>query len=167
MSADNQQERLKTLGWIVGFVDGEGTFSLSVFRNKTSKLGWQVFPEFVITQRENGLKALQEAKQFFDCGQIYVNRRFDNHRVPIYRYCVRNIKDLRNKIVPVFQRFPLKTSKKTDFNLFSEALDLMDAKKHLASQGIKLLAEIAERMNRKKRSAFLGSSETLRQTTYS
>ena len=50
MSADNQQERLLKIGWIVGFTDGEGCFSLSIFRNKTSKLGWQVFPEFVITQ---------------------------------------------------------------------------------------------------------------------
>ncbi len=32
-SADNQQERLKTIGWIVGYVDGEGCFSVSVCRN--------------------------------------------------------------------------------------------------------------------------------------
>ena len=45
--ADNQQERLDA-EWIVGFVDGEGCFSVSFFRNKTTKFGWQVFPEFVV-----------------------------------------------------------------------------------------------------------------------
>ncbi len=46
--ADNQQERLDW--WIVGFVDGEGTFSVSFNRNSTTSCGYQVFPEFVITQ---------------------------------------------------------------------------------------------------------------------
>ena len=52
LNRDNQQERLKTIGWIVGFVDGEGCFSVSVFKNKTTKNGWQIFPEFVVTQGE-------------------------------------------------------------------------------------------------------------------
>jgi hypothetical protein len=46
--ADNQQGRLDPM-WIVGFVDGEGCFSVSIFKNATSKLGFQVFPEFVVT----------------------------------------------------------------------------------------------------------------------
>ena len=51
-SADDQQERLKFIGWVVGYIDGEGCFSVSLFRNKTTKFGWQVFPEFVVTQGE-------------------------------------------------------------------------------------------------------------------
>ena len=58
-SADNQQERLKMIGWIVGYVDGEGCFSVSLFRNKTTKFGWQVFPEFVVTQGEKSKKSLE------------------------------------------------------------------------------------------------------------
>lgn len=50
ISADNQQERLEIESWIVGFTDGEGCFSVSLLKNNTSKSGWQVFPEFVITQ---------------------------------------------------------------------------------------------------------------------
>ena len=50
--ADNQQERLKFIGWLVGFTDGEGCFSVSIIKNKTSILGWQVYPEFVIIQGE-------------------------------------------------------------------------------------------------------------------
>jgi hypothetical protein len=48
-SADNQQERLKLANWIVGFFDGEGCFSVSIFKNRTSKNGFQVMPEFMVT----------------------------------------------------------------------------------------------------------------------
>ena len=38
--------------WIVGFVDGEGCFSIALYRNRTYKLGWQVLPDFVVVQGE-------------------------------------------------------------------------------------------------------------------
>ena len=59
IGAENRQERLMIAWWLVGFVDGEGTFSISVFRNPTTKSGWQVFPEFVITQGERSINALK------------------------------------------------------------------------------------------------------------
>ncbi len=37
--ADNQQERPGIADWIVGFVDGEGTFSVSVFY-KSNNVSW-------------------------------------------------------------------------------------------------------------------------------
>ena len=76
--ADNQQERLRTVGWIVGFVDGEGCFSVTI-QKATTATGWQVFPEFVVTQGEKSLRALHDLKEFFECGKIFVNRRKDNH----------------------------------------------------------------------------------------
>ena len=48
--AENQQERLKNLGWVVGFVDGEGCFSVPIYRCKVMTLRWQVRPEFAVTQ---------------------------------------------------------------------------------------------------------------------
>jgi hypothetical protein len=77
--ADNQQGRLDPQ-WIVGFVDGEGCFSVSIFKNLTSKSGYQVFPEFVVTQGAKSLNVLEELQNFFECGKVYENRRKDNHR---------------------------------------------------------------------------------------
>ncbi len=48
--ADNQQERPGIEQWVVGFVDGEGCFSISVVRNTGCLLGWQVQHEFSVTQ---------------------------------------------------------------------------------------------------------------------
>jgi hypothetical protein len=38
--AENQQERLFTTGWLVGFVDGEGCFSCPIYRQRSMRLGW-------------------------------------------------------------------------------------------------------------------------------
>ncbi len=160
--ADNQQERLKIESWITGFTDGEGCFSVSFIRNKTTKNGWQIFPEFVITQGEKSLPALKIFKKYFKCGNIFVNRRHDNHKENIYRFCIRSIKDLQEKIIPFFEINKLKTFKKKDFDLFKIAIYKIAKGEHLSLNGAKEIAELIEKMNRKKKSQFLESSETTR-----
>jgi hypothetical protein len=159
--ADNQQERLKMSLWIVGFVDGEGSFLVSIFRNKTTRLGWQVFPEFVITQGAKSRKSLEQIKKFFSCGEIFINRRHDNHHEDTYRFCVRSIKDLRNKIVPFFEKYPLRTMKLIDFKKFKRVLRLMENGVHLKESGLESIRKIVSTMNRKGMTS-LKSSETIR-----
>ncbi len=154
-SAANQQERLKTIGWIVGFVDGEGCFSISIFRNATMKLGWQIFPEFVVTQHEKSISALHLLHDFFACGKVTVNHRADNHTGDLYRYCVRSVNDLRTVIVPFFKDNPLRTSKAQDFDKFVQVLDLMQSNTHLTDDGLAAVAKIIETMNRNKPSRLL------------
>lgn len=153
-SRDNQQERLRTANWIVGFVDGEGCFSVSIFKNRTTKSGWQVLPEFVVTQGEKSLSAIQEIKDFFGCGRLFINRRYDNHRENLYRYCVRANKDLREIIIPFFEANPLRTAKKKDFELFKEAIQLMSENAHLKKDGIERFLTLKQ---------YYSSSETIRQ----
>jgi hypothetical protein len=173
-SADNQQERPEIIGWIVGFTDGEGCFSVSVIKNSTTRTGWQIFPEFVITQGEKSVSALKYIKKYFGCGNIYVNRRKDNHKENIYRYCVRSVNDLQEFIVPFFARHGLRTSKKYDFKKFAKIIGIIAKKNHLSCEGMKKIAKIIEQMNRKvparfvleesKRARFPESSETKRQS---
>lgn len=160
ISADNQQERLKMKGWVTGYVDGEGCFSVSLFRNKTTKFGWQVFPEFVVTQGEKSKKSLEILINFFKCGKIFLNKRYDNHNENLYRYCVRSKKDLTEIIIPFFKLNQLKTAKNEDFKIFAKIVDMMNENKHSKLSGIRKIAKMIERMNRKKSSIFLESSET-------
>ncbi len=159
-SADNQQERLGIENWICGFVDGEGCFSVSLIRNTTTGSGWQVFPEFVVTQGEKSRSALEEIKNHFECGQIYINRRHDNHKESLLRYCIRARKDLQEKVIPFFRRFPLRTAKQEDFEKFVLILQEMDQGKHKTLDGLRSIANIIQSMNRKVPSRFLESSET-------
>ena len=128
------------------------------------KHGWQVFPEFVVTQGEKSKNALVELKSFFKCGNVYINRRSDNHKEPLCRYCVRGRHDLSSKIVPFFNDNPPRTAKADDFNKFKIIIQSMNKGEHLTIDGMNRIARIVETMNRRKPSRFLESSETIRQT---
>ena len=162
MSADNQQESLKTIGWIVGFVDGEGCFSVTLQRMSSMKSGWQVFPEFVVTQGKSSLSVLRHLQEYFGCGRIFVNQRVDNHREHLYRFCVRALNDLRQKVIPFFQENVLRTKKREDFAKFVRIVEMMGKKQHLDRRGLEGIARIVQTMNRKKAARFLESSETIR-----
>jgi hypothetical protein len=148
--AGDQQERLKTVGWVVGFVDGEGCFSVAIQRCRVVKLGWQVFPEFVVTQGAKSISALRTLQQFFGCGRIFVNNRHDNHKEAVYRFCVRSVRDLREKAIPFFRENPLKTVKQQAFESFCQVIDLMGRKKHLSPDGLREIAAVASQINRQK-----------------
>jgi len=158
----NQQERLKIENWIIGFTDGEGCFSVSLIKNSTTKSGWQVFPEFVITQGEKSLPALKEIQKYFQCGRIYVNRRQDNHREDLYRYCVRSIRELSEIIIPFFTKNSLRTAKADDFKKFCKIMELIKSHKHLQLNGMMTIARTIQKMNRKIPARFLESPETKR-----
>ena len=145
--ADNQQERLRAAGWIVGFVDGEGCFSVPIQRNASASLGWQVQPQFVVTQGASSVHALEFIRDFFGCGRINVNRRSDNHREPLCRYIVRRFSDLVEVVVPFFQTHPLLTVKHDNFEKFVEVLELMKQRRHLDAGGLEEIARIVDTMN--------------------
>lgn len=155
-SADYQQERPQLQWWIVGFTDGEGCFSISIFKNKTSQFLWQIMPEFVLTQGESSLSSLQLVKNYFQVGHLYVNKRYDNHREHLYRYCVRNRNDLTTVIIPFFQKYPLKTAKQRDFELFCQVIDRMNNREHLTKDGLQTIARLVGKK------LFEESSETIR-----
>ena len=161
-SGENQQERLDKQ-WLVGFTDGEGCFSISIFRNDSLKFGYQIFPEFVLTQGAKSLEVLEKVKNFFGCGRIYENKRYDNHRENLYRYCVRNKTDLLEIICPFFDKNPLITAKKQDFELFKEGLNIIRDGRHLTNEGFNEILQISSRMNRQKPRS-LESSQTKRQS---
>jgi len=107
--AENQQERLRYQGWIVGFVDGEGCFSCPIFRNRSMTMRWPVQPSFVVVQSAGSRAVLEEMCRFFGCGNVYVNHRQDNHREDLSRFSVGRFADLRDNVIPFFQEHPLRT----------------------------------------------------------
>lgn len=158
--ADNQQERLMKIGWITGFVDGEGCFSVGFIRQPDRKdktrirrgysTGYQVFHEFAVTQGAKSIESLRLLQQSFGIGNLYANTRYDNHKESLYRYVVRKKEDLMRVIIPFFRKYPLRTAKRTDFEKFVRCLDLVDMERHLTVDGIVEIAQIAATMNRQK-----------------
>ena len=155
--AENQQERLSEFrGWVTGFVDGEGCFSIGFVRQPRRagrsgyRTGYQVTHEFVVTQGERSLSCLHELHEFFGVGQVIINNRYDNHREHLHRYVVRRRADLLETVIPFFTLHPLRSSKQDDFEKFARCVDLVAAGSHKTPAGLIEIAEIAQTMNRRK-----------------
>ena len=161
--ADNQQERPVASEWVVGFVDGEGCFSVPIFRNDRCALGWQVQPEFAVVQGARSAQVLTDLQQFFGCGRLSINTRRDNHREDMHRYSVRRLEDLTTRVVPFFEVHPLHTAKSVEFSTFCDVLAMMRLGLHRTGAGLAQIAAMAETMNFRKRSRYLESSEAIRQ----
>lgn len=151
MKSITKDNRMLDPWWVVGFVDGEGCFSISFVKNKTVRFGYQIFAEFVITQGEKSKNVLEDVADFFGCGKLYCNKRYDNHNEHLYRYCVRARKDLQSKIIPFFEKYQLQTSKRNDFEIFVSVVNMMSRGEHLNEEGFAAIRELAATTNRKKR----------------
>jgi hypothetical protein len=154
--AENQQERLIQLGWVVGFVDGEGCFSIGFVRQpdragrKGYKTGYQVSHEFAVTQGAKSVSCLRELVRLFGVGGVLPNRRYDDHKEHLYRYGVRCRAELTSVVIPFFESYPMHSAKQEDFEKFACCVRMIDAGLHRTRQGLVELAEIAETMNRRK-----------------
>ncbi len=154
MAADNQQERLDAAR-VAGFVDGEGCFHVPINRQPKMTTGWQVLPEFRVVQHENNEAILNRLQQFFKAGKVVVNH--DTRK----ELRIRRLEDLA-RVVDFFKRNKLQTNKHKDFQKFSEILSLMESREHLTVQGLRKIAMISWKMNRKVQPRYLVSSETIR-----
>ena len=134
--------------WIVGFVDGEGCFHVSINKNDTMTTGFQVLPEFTVVQHEQDVKVLHALKAYFGCGVVRVNRKDKTSTRMAYR--VRDVRHLLDIISPFFLDHPLKTHKNVEFRKFRKVLLLMDKGRHLNEEGLEEIRGIVEQMNRKK-----------------
>jgi hypothetical protein len=140
--ADNQQERLDS--YISGYVDGEGCFAVAVNRNPSCRSGFQLVPEFHVSQngdRSQVLKLIRE--RFGGIGYIKPNGRKDRALV----YVVRRREDLLEHVLPFFERSPLLSSKQEDFEKFAAIVRAMAEGIHRTSGGFSRLLDDALSMN--------------------
>ena len=129
--------------WIVGFVDGEGCFHVSINAHPEMTAGAQVLPEFTVVQHERDIQVLHALKSFFGCGVV---RKNNGDRMA---YRVRGHEHLSKNIIPFFEKHPLKTRKRVDFIKFREIVNLMSRGEHLKREGVERIRAIANQMNRR------------------
>src|SRR5436190_23625000 len=118
--AENQQERLiEFRGWVIGFVDGEGCFSIGFVRqpHRTSRrgyrTGYQVSHRFVVTQGVKSVSCLEQLLSFFGVGRIFIDRRNENHREDLAQFIVDRRDDLLDVVIPFFSEYPMTSSPST------------------------------------------------------
>lgn len=127
--------------WIVGFVDGEGCFNLDVHIQKDMKWEIQLQPEFTVVQIEHDVQILHALKAQFGCGSVAVNRK-DSTSTRMHYRC-KSVKDLKDKILPFFEKHHLKTKKRLEFLNFREIVNLMASDYH--NQSLKNFLDIVDK----------------------
>lgn len=130
--------------YIVGFVDGEGCFSITI--NKNDGRLPEVRLVFEIELREDDKPILREIQKTLDCGNIYrlEYERYAKWR-PHVKYKVGNFQDISQKIIPFFKKYPLKAKKRLQFEKFCQVAELIANKAHLTLEGVKRIRNIRHR----------------------
>lgn len=126
--------------YITGFVDAEGCFTTSIFKDSRMLLKWQVKPIFKITVHNKDINILEALQRTWGVGKIY--KHSDNASV----YRVSSLKNLRI-IINHFEKYPLLTQKYADYLLFKESVHLIENKSHLTMEGLLKLVSIKASLN--------------------
>jgi hypothetical protein len=130
-------------GYIAGYVDGEGSFAVSVQRNASCRLGFQLVPEFHVSQNDDRAEVLELIRERLACGYIKRNSKGDRALVLV----VRNRRALLESVIPFFERVPLRSAKRDEFEKFASIVREMARRRHLSEAGFRELLAIAVSMN--------------------
>jgi hypothetical protein len=170
IGADNQQEtNLAALdpGWVLGFTDGEGCFSVSIHQNalavKTG--GWQIQPTFQVSQHSDHQDVLEALHVFFRCGKV----RSKGAGSAVKVFVVHSTIQLLERVVPFFEQHELRV-KRDDFEKFADIVVSVRSRAHHDLEEFDRIVRLAYSMNargkQRKRpieEILLGSSETVRE----
>ena len=125
-----------------GFSDAEACFSISVIKNKERKVGWRVFHSFQINLHTKDKALLELIQSYFGVGSI----TYHNQRSESIHYRVESLENLK-VILNHFDKYPLITKKWGDYQLFKQALKLIQNKEHLTIEGLSKIVAIKASMN--------------------
>jgi len=126
--------------YIAGFVDGEGSFNVSLRKRTDHRLGWQVVSSFNVSQKDRVILAF--LKKIFGCGTL--RTRKDG----VVYYEVTNIDMLNRKIIPFFERFGfLSANKKRNFSIFKQIVSEL-AVGPLTKDILKRVVDLRESLNK-------------------
>jgi hypothetical protein len=131
--------------WITGFTDGEGCFSVSFNRREKLRLKVEVRPSFSISEsckRGSPLRGLDRVQEYFGCGFQRYSRADGT-----YKYEIRSLNQLCEKVIPHFDQYPLETAKKADFIIFRKIVLWMREGKHLHRESFLEMLDLAFETN--------------------
>jgi len=139
---DLKHKPLYIFGYISGYIDGEGCFSVSFSKRQKIKIGWETKPSLSVSQNEDRAQILYLMKEIFGCG--FLRRDYSDKTL---KYEIRKLDDLVNKVIPFLDKYPLISKKCKEFESFRKICFLMKKEAHLSKRGFKKIIKIAFQMN--------------------
>jgi len=127
--------------FLTGFSDAEGCFMVSIYKSPKSRVGWRVQPVFQIGLHPKDKELLNIIQTYFD-GQGILTRLKDN----CLTYRVFSLETL-DKIIEHFEKYPLQTQKRGDFELFKSVVMMVKCGKHLNTEGLQEIINYRASLN--------------------
>jgi hypothetical protein len=132
----------ENLGYfLAGFIEGEGSFNVSLRRKTDYKVNWQVVMSFNVSQKDPSVLYL--LKRELNCGIIKVRKKDG-----LYSFDVTNPLDIIQKIIPYFMKFPIVSkAKQKNFVIFCKIAFLINEGEHRNRVGLKKILKLREEIN--------------------
>lgn len=95
---------------------------------------------FSLSQHDRDFNLLNSFIKYLNCGRCTFSRNEVN-------LVISKFDDLNNKIIPIFNKYPMIGTKQSDFLDFCKIAKLMENKQHLTKEGIEEIIKIKSNMN--------------------
>jgi len=116
--------------WIGGFIEGEGSISISIVKSDKASHGILLQPEFNVAQHKSGLNILNNLKLLFNNKGNVVQKSGSNN---VWVYSIKGTSNLINIVVPFYFKYVTCYSSKfneVEFNKFVIILNKLKEKSH-------------------------------------
>ena len=140
--AGSRQGLVNLPSYISGYVDGEGCFTVSISPRPTLVVGWEVRPSLSVSQNGDRSEVLLDIQRYFGCGTLRPDR---SDRT--IKWEVRSLPVLLERVIPHFRRYPLRSGKQRDFELFADICERMARGEHRSFTGLGEIVRLAGQMN--------------------
>lgn len=100
--------------WLVGLTDGDGCFSID------RQTGHRCNLTFKISLTKINARLIYYMKEELECGHVTIDEK---RKIITFR--IRDLKNIQDKLIPIFDKYPLLTSKYYDYIRFKKVLNLL------------------------------------------
>ena len=128
--------------WIAGLASCDGCFHITIRNSSTTKSGKSVVLKFHIVQHSRDIEVMKMLISTLGCGRIELNLK----QSAVY-FVVTNFQDIYEKIIPLFDKYPIKGVKALDYSDFKKIANLVQNKEHLTEEGLFKIQSIKLNMN--------------------
>lgn len=151
--------------WIVGLVDGEGSFTIQFQNFPAMRLGFEARPIFIVNLDSKDREILELMRDFFGFGVVKTYERGGDYK-GIGKACYYKVTNLKDclEIMKFFRKYPLRSKKRKDFEMWCECLFMIIDKKHLNKEGLLQISKIRENMNLDKKNRYSNTFEFVKKT---
>jgi len=143
VKAQAQNIKIKNFNYIAGLTSGDGCFFVSIRNSSHTVSGKSVVLKFQIVQHSRDVELMKMLISTLGCGRLELALK----QSAVY-YVVTKYQDIIEKLIPLFDIYPIKGVKGLDYSDFKKIVFLMKDKAHLTEQGLMEIQSIKLNMNK-------------------